>query len=426
MQRITRSLMLCGAVLLVLAATAPASAALRSYTIYATDGWVTMPDGNVMYAFGFNDTGVMGQVMFPAPLLWANLGDQVEINFVNLGFKYRPDLMDPHTLHFHGIHSVPYMDGFPELSFAIPMGQSFTYKFTAEYEGTHMYHCHVEAVEHVQMGMYGPLVVYGGAQKKIYGRSYSREYIWLLSEFDSRWHKALEPGAPELEVPEILQTSPPVGYAEWLRINYRPDYWMVNGMAFPDTLRTGSELPLLTYDPDDPTFVSGIQGSIVVANGQAPHAGLQQATLLDANPDEPILVRVLNMGFQSHPFHLHGTHYEILGEDARALPHVQNTGRRGVSSRFEKFTINIGSGETYDTLLNFTSAHLCMSQSQVPEPEASPFPGETGPLYDPAGPYWYAAHCHDDNHVTNQGVYPGGMVAPVRVQRPVCAAPMAK
>ena len=73
--------------------------------------------------------------------------------------------------------------------------------------------------------------------------------------------------------------------------------------------------------------------------------------------------------------------------------------------------------------MNFDSANLCMSQALVPTPEESPFPEATGPLYDPTGPYFYAAHCHDDNHVTNQGVYPGGMVAPVRVQRPVCAAP---
>lgn len=406
--------------IVILAMALPAHAATRSYTLYATDGWVTVPDGNVMYVFGFNDTGIMGQVQFPAPMIWANVGDEVLINFVNLGFKYRTDLEDPHTVHLHGIHSVPYHDGFPELSFAIPMGESFTYKFMAHAEGTYMYHCHVEAVEHVQMGMYGPLVIYGGAQTKIYGRNYTKEYIWLLSELDSRWHKAMEPGAAELEIPEILQTSPAIGYAEWLRINYRPDYWMVNGMAFPDTLRTETEMPLVTKDPNDASFVAGLQNQVFVANGLPAHAGLQRSAFVDAMPDEPILVRIINMGFQTHALHLHGQHYEIIGTDARPLPHLQTTGRRGGNERYEKFTINIGSGETYDTIVNFDSANLCMSQAQVPQPEASPFPGETGPFYDPAGPYVYAAHCHDDNHVTNQGVYPGGMVAPVKVQRPVC------
>jgi FtsP/CotA-like multicopper oxidase with cupredoxin domain len=422
MTRYAKWLLLFAGALLV--ASLPAHATVRSYTLYATDGYVTMGDGQVLYAFGFNDTGVLGQIQFPSPLIWANVGDEVEVTLVNLGFKYRPDLMDPHTVHLHGIHSVPYQDGFPELSFAIPMGDSFTYKFMAHHEGAFMYHCHVEAVEHVQMGMYGPLVIYGGAQTRIYGQNYVKEYIWLLSEMDSRWHKAMEPGAPELDIPDILQTSPPIGYAEWVRINYRPDYWLVNGMSFPDTLRSSAaELPLLTYDPADPTFVAGIQAGIVVANGQAAHAGLEQSAFVDATPGEPILVRVLNMGFQSHALHLHGQHYEIVGSDARPLPHLQSTGRKGAAGKFEKFTINIGSGETYDTIVNFDAENLCMSQSHVPTPEESPFPSETGPLYDPAGPYFYAAHCHDDNHVTNQGAYPGGMVAPIKVQRPVCTMP---
>jgi FtsP/CotA-like multicopper oxidase with cupredoxin domain len=271
------------------------------------------------------------------------------------------------------------------------------------------------------MGMYGPLVIYGGNQTRIYGRKYKKEYIWLLSEFDSRWHKAMEPGAVEPEIPEIMQTSPPIGYAEWVRINYRPDYWMVNGMAFPDTLRSAAELPLLTYDPGDPGFVAGIQNQIFVANGKPAHAGLQRSALVNAVPDEAILVRIINMGFQSHPLHLHGQHYEVIGTDARPLPHLQGFDRFGNGQRFEKFTITIGSGETYDTIVEFDSHNLCMSQAHVPSPESSPFPGETGPLYDPNGPYAYAAHCHDDNHVTNQGVYPGGMVAPVLVQRPNCA-----
>ncbi len=422
MSRTTRLAALAAAALaLLVAGTAPAQAAVRSYTVYATDGYVTMADGNVVYAFGFNDTGVLGQIQFPSPLVWANVGDEIHLTLVNLGFKYRPDLMDPHTIHLHGVHVVPYYDGFPEGSFSIPMGESFTYKFMAHREGSFIYHCHVEAVEHVQMGMYGPLVVYGGAQTKIYGQNYTKEYIWFVSEFDTRWHRAMEPGAPELEIPEIMQTWPPIGYAEWVRVNYRPDYWLLNGMTFPDTARTGAELPILTYDPGNPTFVAGIQQGIKVANGQEAHAGLQQSALVDVAPDEPVLVRLINVGFQTHALHQHGQHWEIVGSDASPLPHLQATGRKGATGKYEKFTINIGSGETYDTIVNFSSENLCMSQSLVPSPETAPFDEEIGPLYDPQGPYFFPMHCHDDYHVTDQGVYPGGMAALLKVQRPVCA-----
>lgn len=401
----------------------PAAAAVRSYTLYATDGWATMGDGNKVYMFGFNDTGVMGQIQFPSPLIWANVGDEIHVTMVNLGFKYRSDLEDPHTIHLHGVHVVPYYDGFPEGSFTIPMGESFTYKFMAHREGTFIYHCHVEAVEHVQMGMYGPLVVYNGAQTQIYGRNYVKEYIWMVSEIDTRWHRAMEPGAPELAIPEIDQTWPAIGYAEWTRVNYRPDYWLINGMTFPDVIREGSDLPLLTYDPADPTFVAGIQQGIKVANGLPAHAGLQQSAFVDVEADEPALIRLINIGFQSHPLHLHGQHFEVLGSDASPLPHLQTTGRKGGVARYEKFTINIGSGETWDTIVNFDAANLCMSQSLVPTPEESPFPSETSALYDPAGPYIFPMHCHDDYHATDQGVYPAGMLTLLKVARPNCGAP---
>ena len=401
-----------------------AAAAVRSYTLYATDGYVTMGDGNVVYTFGFNDTGVMGQVQLPAPLVWGNLGDEIHMTLVNLGFKYRPDLEDPHTIHLHGVHVVPYFDGFPEGSFTVPMGESFTYKFMAHSEGGFIYHCHVEAVEHVQMGMYGPLVVYGSGQKKIYGRPYEKEYIWMVSEIDTRWHHALEPGAVEPEIEEIDQTWPPIGYAEWVRVNYRPDYWTINGMTFPDTIRSGSELPLLTHDPADPTFVAGIQNGIFVANGQPPHVGLEQSAFVDTRADEPVLIRLINIGYESHPLHLHGQHFELIASDARPLPHLQETGRKGATPRFEKFTVLIGSGETYDTIVKFDTENLCMSQALVPEPESAPVPAEfVSPFYDPAGPYYFPMHCHDDYHVTDQGVYPAGMATLLRVERPICTAP---
>jgi len=407
----------------LLAVSVPASAAVRSYTLYATDGWVTMADGNKVYSFGFNDTGVMGQIMFPAPLIWANVGDTVNVTMTNLGFKYRPDLTDPHTIHLHGMHVTPYFDGFPEGSFGIPMGESFTYRFSPSHEGSFIYHCHVEAVEHVQMGMYGPLVIYSGPPTKAYGKNYTKEYIWMMSEIDSRWHHSLEPGVPELEVPEILQTWPPIGFAEWVRVNFRPDYWLVNGMGFPDSIRSGAELPILTTDPNDESFVAGIQNGIVVANGNPAHSGLQQSALLDVVPDEHVLLRLINIGFQSHPMHLHGEDYDMLATDGSPYPHLQMTGRRGETAKFEKFTINIGSGETYDALVDFDSMHLCANLAMEPPGGASPFPDETSPLYDPNGPLFYPAHCHDDYHVTNQGVYPGGMTTLVKVARPVCTMP---
>ncbi len=48
-----------------------------------------------------------------------------------------------------------------------PNGNVFTYRMYCERPGTYLYHCHVEASEHVHMGMYGPMWIY----PKIYGNT---------------------------------------------------------------------------------------------------------------------------------------------------------------------------------------------------------------------------------------------------------------
>ena len=77
----------------------------------------------------------------------------------NLGLSQRPDLVDGHTIHWHGfVNEAPVFDGVPELSLSVPIGRSFTYFYVPHDAGTYMYHCHFEDVEHVQMGMTGPAV----------------------------------------------------------------------------------------------------------------------------------------------------------------------------------------------------------------------------------------------------------------------------
>ena len=83
------------------------------------DGFIQMADidpetgkRREMYIFGFSDlTGVRtrdvmraGELAanFPAPLIDLDEGDQVYLNLSNVGMIMRPDLFDPHTVHFHG------------------------------------------------------------------------------------------------------------------------------------------------------------------------------------------------------------------------------------------------------------------------------------------------------------------------------------
>jgi hypothetical protein len=76
------------------------------------DGFAVMADGEPKYIFGFSDlTGITeAQVMqegllaaaWPAPAIAVNEGEEFFLTLTNVGMLIRPDLFDPHTVHFHG------------------------------------------------------------------------------------------------------------------------------------------------------------------------------------------------------------------------------------------------------------------------------------------------------------------------------------
>lgn len=149
-----------------------------------TDGWMSLPGSPAIapfhpddlapspfnaYIFGFrNITGMtaaqIGQqkmkAQHNAPLFWTQQEIPFHVKLTNLGLAMRPDLVDAHTLHWHGFrNAIPFFDGEPSGSVSVPMGREFTYVYNAHDPGTYMYHCHVEDVEHVQMGMTGLVFV---------------------------------------------------------------------------------------------------------------------------------------------------------------------------------------------------------------------------------------------------------------------------
>ena len=99
---------------------------------------------------------------FPAPTIEVKEGQKLYLTLTNVGMMARPDLFDPHTVHYHGFpNAAAVFDGLPDASIAINMGSSLTYYYYNVEPGTYMYHCHVEATEHMQMGMLGQLYVAG-------------------------------------------------------------------------------------------------------------------------------------------------------------------------------------------------------------------------------------------------------------------------
>ena len=167
----------------------------------------------------------------PARTLYCNEGDSVVLNVLSIAQG------EHHTVHLHGLDVDTRNDGDPMTSFWLEHMQDTTYSFKANHAGTYIYHCHVADVVHVQMGMYGLIVVKaaGGINTAWTGGPvYDKAVNWLTSELDSAWHMNVPSHDPIMDTVFI----PP----------YKPTYFLVNGK---------SEWQL---DNDDSVKISGAAG----------------------------------------------------------------------------------------------------------------------------------------------------------------------
>ena len=118
--------------------------------------------------------------MLPGPTLIWHEGDEITIHVTN-------NLSVSSSIHWHGI-ILPYqMDGVPGISFSgIAPGETFTYKFTVNQNGTYWYHSHSGFQE--QTGLYGSIIIYPKEKDPV---EYDREYIMLLSDFSNEKPSAI-------------------------------------------------------------------------------------------------------------------------------------------------------------------------------------------------------------------------------------------
>lgn len=186
----------------------------REYDIVMrTSNTITLWDGVKVPIFAFAD-GIGGESTLPGPTIYAEEGDTVVIIARNISRPHE------HTIHLHGLDVDTRNDGDPTTSFAIPHAKDCTYTFFAKHAGTYIYHCHLMDVEHVQMGMYGSVIVKAAQGKKTAwtnGPAFNKEYAWLTSELDSLWHDSI-PKRPEHTITIPL---PP----------YKPTYFLINGKS---------------------------------------------------------------------------------------------------------------------------------------------------------------------------------------------------
>jgi FtsP/CotA-like multicopper oxidase with cupredoxin domain len=196
-----------------------------------------MSDARVVDAWGYN-----GSV--PGPTIEVNEGDRVRIIFRN-------NLPEATTPHWHGLEVPIEMDGTPSISQPlIYPGESFTYEFTLNQNGTFFYHSHMSMQE--MMGMIGFFIIH---PKKPHSPRVDKDFGIIMQEW------AL---LPNNTVPNTLSME-----FNWLTFN---------GKSGPDTT------PLLVK-----------QG-------------------------ERVRLRLVNLGMDHHPIHLHGTQFFVTGTEGGRIP----------------------------------------------------------------------------------------------------------
>lgn len=234
--------------------------------------------GVTVTAWAFN--GVV-----PGPLLRVEEGDLVRVHFTNTHHQ-------PHTIHWHGIYADQKYDGVPHTSKAIMPGESYVYEFVAEHAGTFMYHCHVDSYRHIDMGMYGAIVVDPKGEK-----SWDREYTLVLDDWDSN----VEPMAQR----------------------YKPDhnYFLINGKAFPDfptlPIYVGETTRVRLINAGYHNFAMHLHGphfTVVETDGRPLPQPYDKDTI-DIAPGERYDIEILPSKAGQYPFHAHNIQY-VLNDGA--------------------------------------------------------------------------------------------------------------
>lgn len=142
------------------------------------NGRLRMPDGAELRHWGFEDE--RGRRGIPSPLIRVREGQVVHTQLKST--------KGPHTIHHHGIEPDAHNDGVGHTSFDV--NTRYTYQWRATEAGTYFYHCHVNTPLHVQMGLFGGLIVdpeTGPGTLWTGGPVYDHERFWAACAFDPAW-----------------------------------------------------------------------------------------------------------------------------------------------------------------------------------------------------------------------------------------------
>jgi FtsP/CotA-like multicopper oxidase with cupredoxin domain len=334
------------------------------------DGWVTMGDGRELYIFSFSDVSalpaeeVLDKGVFransPAPTIHTRQGDQLYVTLTNVGTMNRPDLFDPHTVHYHGFpNATAIFDGLPESAVAINQQASITYYYNNIEPGTYMFHCHVEATEHMQMGMLGNLYVDpiqdrtgcpGGAcpQARKGGGAAGAPLGYVYNDGDGSTafdvEKAIQLQAFYHVFHDASRDTQPLPFAEM-----KDTYPTLNGRGYPHTAIQGPLHDCAANIPGGgpvPCPENYPNGDEVQQDSSQP-----VDARVTANRGDRILLRLSNLGVVNHyTVTVLGIPMKVVGRDARLL---RGSGQAvGQNVFYDTNAVTLGGGESADVILD--------------------------------------------------------------------------
>jgi FtsP/CotA-like multicopper oxidase with cupredoxin domain len=271
----------------------------------------------------------------PAPTIAVDEDDELFLVNTNVGMAMRPDLFDPHTIHWHGFpNAASIFDGVPDASISINMGASLTYYYVAKDAGTYMYHCHVEATEHMQMGMLGNLYVRPRQNRCLDngspcppGHVDGDQYVYNDGDGTTRYDVEfpIQMGSFDPDFHDASFNVQPLPFA-----GMKDRYFQLNGRGYPDTVNPGvlsTEDPLGKVQPSQPV-----------------------SSLITANAGERVLLRISNLNVTLfNTLGTNGIPMEVVGLDARLL-------RDGAGNNlyYKTNSLTLGGGQSADVILDTT------------------------------------------------------------------------
>jgi len=278
------------------------------------DVYHEMVDGQLIYSWAFSIGGVPS---IPGPAIFVTEGEPVTLNITNR-------LDEPHSFAIKGDNSNPFVVNSPPIP---PGTENYPVSFTAPAPGTYIYQDLVNAPVGRVLGLHGVLVVMPSKSFAAHDTPYGllaaanpiqmlfndlgfapwfpgdcwrpeRQVLWVFSELDPRYNRMAELG----------QTIDP---ADLLK-NYLPSYFFINGRsgyfsAFDHVHHYNMEHDLAMPMPKQ----------IPPPDGFIPAQEFD--TDIMAYQGQPILIRNVHVGLDTHSPHTHANHCYMLAQNGVLL-----------------------------------------------------------------------------------------------------------